>query len=72
MMGTLSSTDFNVVNYQDHNAYVRISEINRMIEYGAITIDRQKLREYKFDTTVMHNKNALTREEAMRMWFENH
>lgn len=72
MMVTLSSADFNVVNHQDHNAYVRISEINRMIEYGAITIDKQKLREYKFDTTVMYNKDVLTREEAMRMWFENH
>jgi hypothetical protein len=40
-----------------------------MIECGAITIDRQKLREYKFDTTVTYDKDKYTREEAMKLLY---
>lgn len=71
-MEKICADDFNMIHYESNESYVRVSEINKMIEYGAITIDRQKLREYKFDTTVMYNKDVFTREEAMRLWFDNH
>ena len=61
--------DFNMVVSNSNGQFVRISEINKMIECGAITIDRQKLREYKFDTTVTYDTGKYTREEAMKLWY---
>lgn len=60
--------DFNMVQSDSNGDFVRISEINKMIEYGAITVNREKLKEYKFDTTVRYDKDKYTREEAMKLW----
>lgn len=42
--------DFNIVIINDNGHYVRIEELNKMIEYGAITINKEKLEEYKKET----------------------
>ena len=39
--------DFNVVVIDDNGHFVRIEELNKMIEHGAITINKEKLEEYK-------------------------
>ena len=44
--------DFNMYESDSNGIHVNLSEINKMIEYGVITVDREKLKEYKFDTTV--------------------
>lgn len=44
--------DFNVVVVDDNGHSVRIEELNKMVEYGAITINREKLEEYKKETRV--------------------
>ena len=69
IMDKMYANDFNLVEYRSSGQFVRISEINKMIEYGIITVDRSKIKEYKFDTTVMYNKDKYTREEAMRLWY---
>ena len=65
------ASDFNMVQSDLNGQFVRISEINKMIECGAIAVDREKLKEYKFDTTVSYNKEKYTREEAMELWYGN-
>ena len=67
-MDKMYANDFNMVESNSNGQFVRISEINKMIEYGVITVDREKLKEYKFDTTVMYNKEKMSREEAMKLW----
>ncbi len=67
-MEKLYANDFNMVELNPNGQFIRISEINKMIEYGAITIDRAKLKEYKFDTRVTYNKEKFSREEAMILW----
>ena len=67
-MDRMYANDFNMVESNPNGQFVRISEINKMIECGAISIDREKIKEYKFDTTVMYNKDKMTREEAMKLW----
>lgn len=69
-MEKMYANDFNMVQSDMNEQFVRISEINKMIEYGAIIVDREKLKEYKFDTTVTYNKDKFTREEAMKLWYE--
>ncbi len=67
-MDKIYAEDFNMFQADLNGEFVRVSEINKMIEYGAITIDRSKLEEYKFDTRVTYNKEKFSREEAMRLW----
>lgn len=68
MNDKLSSKDFNVVVSDSNDQFVRISELNQMIKYGAIQIDRNKMREYKFDTTVKYDKQKHDREHIMKIW----
>ena len=68
-MDRMYANDFNMVESNPNGQFVRISEINDMIKSGVITIDRQRLREYKFDTTVIYNNDKYTREETMRLWY---
>lgn len=44
------ANDFNMVESNPNGQFVRISEINEMLEHGAIILDRQKLEEYKLNT----------------------
>lgn len=67
-MNRIYADDFNMSLSNANGELVRVSEINKMIEYGAITIDRAKLEEYKFDTRVTYNRERYTREEVMKMW----
>ena len=71
IMDRLYAEDFNMVESNPNGQFVKINELNKMIEYGAIHIDRQKIREYKFDTTVTYDKDKYTKEEAMRLWYGN-
>ena len=45
-----SVNDFNVVEINSNGHFIRIEELNKMIECGAITINREKLEEYKAET----------------------
>lgn len=45
--------DFNVVVTDINGHFIRIEELNKMIECGAITINREKLEEYKAETRVV-------------------
>lgn len=67
-MNRIYVEDFNMSQSDPNGEFVRISEINKMIEYGAITIDRKKLEEYKFDSRVTYSKDKFSREEAMELW----
>jgi len=71
-LGKIYAKDFNMSQSNSNGEFVRVSEINKMIEYGVITIDRSKLKEYKFDTTVAYDKEKYTREEAMKLWYGSH
>lgn len=44
--------DFNIAVINDNGHFVRIEELNKLIECGAITVDREKLEEYKEETRV--------------------
>ena len=44
--------DFNILMINGNGHFVRIEELNKMIEYGAVTINREKLEEYKKETRV--------------------
>ena len=68
-MYKIYAEDFNMSQSDPNGEFVRVSEINKMIEYGAITINRSKLEEYKFDTRVTYNREKYTREEVMRLWY---
>ena len=61
-------SDFNMSENTPEESFVRVSEINDMIAYGVLKLDRNKLKEYKFDTTVVYNKEKYTREEAMNLF----
>ncbi len=67
-MNKFYAEDFNMSQLDSNREFVRVSEINKMIEFGAIIIDRSKLEEYKFDTRVIYNKDKFSREEAMKLW----
>lgn len=67
MIDRLNANDFNMVESNPNGQFVRISELNQMIEYGAIQIDRKKIREYKFDTIVEYDKENHDREHVMKL-----
>jgi len=70
-MSKLYADDFNYIQSECYGTLVKLEEINKMIEYGAISIDKDKLQEYKFDTTVFYNKERYTRDEAFQFWKNN-
>lgn len=70
-MDRLYAEDFNMSESNPNGQFVRVSELNKMIEYGAIQINRQKIEEYKFDTRVTYDKEKYTREEATKLWYGN-
>lgn len=45
--------DFNIAVINDNGHFVRIEELNKMVEHGAIIVDREKLEEYKKETGVI-------------------
>lgn len=45
-----NTNDFNLVVTDINGHFIRIEELNKMIERGAITINREKLEEYKTET----------------------
>lgn len=67
-MNTIFASDFNMVESNPNGQFVRVSEINDMIKYGAIKINREKMDEYKFDMTVIYDKDKISREDAMKLW----
>ncbi len=67
-MSAIFASDFNMVESNPNGQFVRISEIIDMIKYGAIKINREKMDEYKFDTSVIYDKDKTSREDAMRLW----
>ena len=44
--------DFNTVVIDNNGHFVKIEELNKLIEYGAIIINREKLEKYKTETRV--------------------
>lgn len=44
--------DFNVVVIDNNGHFVKIEDLNKMVEYGAIAINREKLEKYKTETRV--------------------
>ena len=49
-MDIFTTNDFNVVVSDRNGNFVRITELNEMIEWGAIIINRENLEEYKTET----------------------
>ena len=45
-----SVNDFNVVEINSNGHFVRIEELNKMVECGVIAINRENLEEYKTET----------------------
>lgn len=52
-MERMYSEDFNMVVSNSNGQFVRISELNTMIEFGAIKIDRELLEKYKNETRII-------------------
>ena len=50
VMDKIYIEDFNMAESNPNGQFVKISEINEMIKYGVIFIDRQKLKEYHAST----------------------
>lgn len=44
--------DFNVVVIDDNGHFIKIEELNKLIEYSAIIVNKEKLEEYKKETRV--------------------
>lgn len=57
--------DFNMSESNSNGIFVRLEEINKMIAYGVLSVDKEKLLDYKFDTTVMYSGS---REDAFELW----
>ena len=51
-MERIYPSDFNMCERNVNGYFVKVSEINDMIAYGALKLDRDKLTEYHFDTRV--------------------
>lgn len=68
-MDRLYSDDFNMVESNINGRFVRIEELNKMIECGVIKIDKEKLLEYKFDNTVNYNKNISKEKKKLMIEF---
>lgn len=64
----LFTEDFNVVLSNQNGTFVRIEELNQMTTYGAIKIDREKLKEYKRDTTIIYDEKEYSKEEIKKYW----
>ena len=52
-----NANDFNVVVTDINGHFISIEELNKMIECGAITINREKLEDYKTETRTVRLKN---------------
>lgn len=52
MFRRMYSSDFNVVETNQNGEFVRVSEINAMIDCGALTVNRGKLEEYHNRTRI--------------------
>lgn len=63
-----SNKDFKLVVSEPNGQFVRIDELNQMIEYGAVSIDKQKLKEYVFDSTIVYDREKISREDALKAW----
>ena len=46
--------DFNMRVTDPNGTFVRLAELTKMVEYGAVTVDRGKMEERKYETTVVH------------------
>ena len=55
-MGKLYTEDFNMFESNPNGWFVRVSELTKMIEFGAIYVDRQKIEEYKCKTRMQNVK----------------
>lgn len=60
-MEKLYADDFNVVVSDPNGQFVNLREINRMIELGAIKVDREKVEEYKTGTRTIILNDAKRR-----------
>lgn len=60
-MDRIYASDFNMLESNPNGEFVRVSEINDMIARGVLTLDRDKLKEYHFDTRVTYNKEVCNR-----------
>lgn len=66
----MNSDDFNMVYTDLNGQFIKIEELNKMIEYGVITINKEKLDKYKFNTCFNYNKEKYTEDEAFKMYIE--
>ena len=69
--GPMVANDFNYSTSEFNHVLVQLEEINKMIEYGVLSLNEDKLLNYIFDTTVYYNKERYTRDEAFEMWKSN-
>lgn len=55
-MDKMYTTDFNMSMSEDNVQYVKLDELNDMLSLGILKLDREKLKEYHFDTRVNYNR----------------
>lgn len=67
-MNKVYSKDFNMTVTENGETLVRVSEINEMIRRGILTLDREKMKDYHFDTRFTYNKESLARNEAFNLY----
>ena len=48
--------DFKFIVSEENMLYVTITELNEMCDFGAIKIDRDKLKEYYMNKVIIENK----------------
>ena len=68
MMNRMYPSDFNVSESNSNGCFIRMDELNDMIAYGVLKLDKTKLKEYHFDTRVTYNKEIYTREQAKNLF----
>ena len=67
-MNRMYPSDFNVSESNSNGCFIRMDELNDMIAYGVLKLDKTKLKEYHFDTRVTYNKEIYTREQAKNLF----
>ena len=53
-MDRMYPSDFNVSENNSNGCFIRMDELNDMIAYGVLKLDKTKLKEYHFDTRVTY------------------
>lgn len=52
-MNKLSGHEFDVLQSDDNGRWIRVEELNKMIELGIVTVNMNKMEQYHIDTRII-------------------